>query len=241
MANLAAIKAEVLRIVEAHITELTDATTTHVQRAQRSIEDRLAFKIQDATITYTTSTVHTFFAWPSDFICVKEQPVYKMTLDATQYTFMDEWSVLQELGIIRPENTGPPTHWSEEVNSDVIGFQTWPVTDENGPSIVRAGGYDILVPYYRRLDTLANDADTNWWSENMDDVLAWKAAANVFSELRDPMAQFWNGVAAARFLEILRTKNRAKLAVKGTSIYPSQRLSSNSNRRYGRDIVAKVP
>jgi len=236
MANLAAVKAEVLRIVEDHITPLTDAITTHVQRAQKSIEDRCAFPVQESTTFFLTAAGVNYFQFASDFITDRDEFYTTLKVDSEYVTFLQEISEETERPI---SAVGSPKYWTRALKNDLPGFRILPDDDGLGP--FAGPSYGIFVPYFRRLSTLTVDADTNWWTDNLDDVLAWKAAANVYAEMRDPMAQFWNGVAMARFKEILSATRRNKLRKTGNRIYPSQSLSGNQRKRYKRIIVAQVP
>ena len=235
MANLAEMVAEVKRIVEDRVTVLDAAITNHIQRAQRSIEDKRLFPQQKATVTTNVSTLlGSAFLYPSDYIAVRDALHYKKTATDTKYTFMEEVESIEHLGI-KADVTGPPKYWVHDATAIVI----YPTPDDLGFGAFSS--YEIVMPYWKRLSTLEVDADSNYWSLHMDDVLAWKAAANVFSELRDPMAQFWNAVAMARFKEIVGDFKRGKLNANRAGIYPRQSLSSRQRDRYGRLIVARVP
>lgn len=234
MANLAAIKAGVLRIVENQIDVVTNAITTHVQRAQRSIEDRCAFKIQQATTTYTWSSFAAFPVLPSDYIAIRDRLFYQRRSTDKKYTFMAEVQNRSELGI-HSESSGHPKYWEEFENE----IRVSPQSDDLGPGV--GGAYTLIVPYWKRLSALTVDADTNYWSENMDDVLEFAAAGNVFAELRDPVAQFWRAVAAARFEEILRQYKRSRIRSRETRLKPAESLSGNSSNRHRRAIIATIP
>ena len=236
MANLAAVKAEVLRIVEDHITPLTNAITTHVQRAQKTIEDRCAFLVQEETKTYALAPAGSFLGYPTNFITDRGDPYYIASATSDYVTHLEEIADPMTESITA---TGPPKYWTKQQGGGIEGLLVLPKSDGLGPNV--GGSYGIVIPYYKRLDTLINDADSNYWSDNYDDILAWKAAANVYAEMRDPMAQFWNGVAMARFMEVLKTTKRNKLRKSGTSVYPTQSLSGNQRKRYKRIIVAQVP
>ncbi len=238
MANLAAIKGEVKRIVEERITSLDAAITTHIQRAQRSIEDRCAFDIQESQVTYQYLTSGQTMFYPSNYIAIRGVPHYRKTSTDDQYTFLTERLEFDSLGIRFEVASGSPVYWRHNVG---LAFEIWPPPDHEGPSPFTGGAYDVVFPYCKKLSSLVEDADTNWWSENMDDVLGWKAAANVFAELRDPLAQFWNSVAFARFFEILKLNNRNKIKSFDQGIFPRQSLSANTKLRFGRKIVTRVP
>lgn len=239
MATLAQINAEVLRIVEEHIDALTTAITTHVQRAQRAIEDRCGFAIQRAEVTYQVMPSTTSYTKPADFVAVRKAPYLLERSDSTQYRRLAEMEDFLHLGLIG--TTGVPRYW-REIGEEDIAF--WPIGDSAGPSISTPGAYEITVPYYKRLTTLSADGDENWWSQHLDDVLAWRAAAFVFAELRDPMAQWWSSAAAARYLEVRNQHKRNRVRQEETRVTPAESLSArtqSARRWYRRQLIARVP
>lgn len=239
MANLGAIQAEVLRIVEDHIDELTNPIVTHINRAQSSIEDRCAFKIQEAEVTYQVVPATTQYEQPSNFIAVRSDPYFLRTATSTGYTFLEERLEFETFGL--SQATDIPMYWKETSDQSVVNFEFWPPGDDEGPSGTTSGAYDITFPYWARLETLVDSGDSNWWTERMDDVLAFKAAANVFAELRDGMANFWNSIAAARFIEIKQQMKRNRLRSLSTRITPAQSLGSRNRYPYSRQIITRIP
>ena len=237
MATRGQISAEVLRIVEDHVDVVTAAIPTHITRAQRAIEDRCAFAVQEATVSFAVTPLAASQELPADFIAPRKQPYYLARSTDTKYTWLSEYPDFEALGLLTEE--GPPKYW--RIAGDV-NFEVWPIGDELGPSGVTPGGYDVVLPYHKRLDALAADDDTNWFSENLDDVLAWRAAAFVFGDMRDPQANWWSAVAAARFLEFKRQYRRNQIRTL-THLAPAESLSSGrrSFRRADPRLDAKVP
>lgn len=225
MATYGQIEAEVLRIVEDHIDDLTSAISTHVARAQISIEDRCAFPVQRATVEYQVEPLTTDYAKPDDYIAVRRAPYFLELSTSQKYRKLVEYDAFEDLGLATEQ--GVPRYWREK---DDLYFQFWPIGDGEGPSGTTAGAYDVVFPYFKRLDALTGSSATNWWSENMADVLAWRAAANVFAEMRDPLANWWSAVAAARFIEIKNFSKRNRIRQKEVRIYPSEPLSAATNR-----------
>lgn len=225
MATYGQIEAEVKRIVEDRIDTLDSAIVTHVARAQNAIEIRCAFPVQRALVTYQVGPPTTDYAKPADFINVRRAPYFLERTDSKQYSKLTEVDSFEDLGLLTKQ--GVPQYWCEK---DDTTLQFWPIGDGLGPSGTTAGAYDIVIPYWKSLSALASANDTNWWSENLDDVLAWRAAATVFAEARDPMANWWMSVAAARFLEIRNQSKRNRIRQRETAIYPSQSLSSRTRQ-----------
>ncbi len=244
MPNLGALVTEVKRLVESRVPILDDAIVTHIQRAQRAIEDRGQFMVQEHSITFQHNLANQFtYDVPSDFIANRMTPIYTKKSADTQLIHMIESNDFTVIGKTSTFAPGPPKYWRDSV-SEATGNLQWkifPRSDDLGPSQVTSGAYDVNFPYTRRLTTLAVIGETNWWSENLDDVLAWKAAAMVFAELRDPLAEFWNGLSNGRFREILNQYKRNKVRTSDFQIYPKQSLSSRSKRRFGRQIVTRIP
>lgn len=240
MATLAQIKDEVLRIVEDHIDALTGAAVvTHIQRAQRAIEDRCVWRQQHAEFTCQVSPAGTLYPVPEDFIGVRKSPRFVSRSNSNRYARVSEQDSFEDFGLLTEE--GVPRYW-RDVDGENISF--WPIGDGAGPSVLSPGAYEIVVPYFKRLSALAADSDTNFWSETMDDVLAFRGASFLFAEMRDPMANWWSSVAAARFLEIKKQYNRNQSKRRDTVIYSTESLSSRTQneRRLGRRTwVAEIP
>ena len=226
MATLAEIKAEVLRIVEEDITELSDAITTHVQRAQREIEDRCEFDIQRTTTLFEVRQQTGGYDIPSDFIAPADPPYMlddvaisseSPTSGSHTRTFLVERDEFASLGNRRIK--GKPKYWKFGNNFTQIQF--WPRGNDEGPGT--SGAWEVEFGYFKRLDTLENDSDTNWWSENLDDVLAFRVAAMVFAEMRDPLANFWDQRALARLAEFRNQHRRNKWRNRGGKfLYPME-------------------
>lgn len=240
MATLGEIEAEVLRIVEDDPGDVTASTVirTHVRRAQRAIEDRCAFDAQ-RTATTLVVTASTFnFALPTGFLAMRKTPIVLNRATDTRYATLTEVADFNSLGV--PPVYGSPKYWG--ITGDSV-LRIWPYGDGLGPSGSATGGYDVEIDYWQRLATLTAPDDTNYWTETMDDVLAFRAASFVFSEMRDPQANWWSAVAAARFVEIRNSYQRNKLRQRDFRIVPAQSLSSQTQRSRFRDprLDARVP
>lgn len=240
MATLGEIEAEVLRIVEDNPGDVTATTVirTHVRRAQRAIEDRCAFDAQRTTNALVVTATEYVFAVPTGFIAMRMPPVVRNRAADTQYTRLTELADFTVLGVTPVP--GSPKYW--QVSQDTV-IRIWPNGDGLGPSDSVAGGYDVEIDYWQRLTTLTASDDTNYWTENFDDVLAFRAAAFVFSEMRDPQANWWSAVAAARFNEIRNAYHRNKMRQRDFRIVPAQSLSSQTQRGRLRDprLDARIP
>lgn len=239
MATLSQIQAEVLRIVEDHVDVVTAAITTHVQRAQRAIESRCAFLVQEATTTVQVEPLSSSYAKPSDFVGMRAAPYFLESSTSKKYLRLREVPSFEDYGLLTQQ--GVPKFWRDDGED---AWQFWPIGDGLGPSGSVAGAYEVAIPYYKSLSLLSAGTDTNWWSENMDDVLAFRAASFVFAEMRDPMANWWSSVAAARFIEIRNQTKRARARQREGLIYPAEALSSetqNRRRWRRRTWAAEVP
>lgn len=239
MSTYSQIEAEVMRIVEDRITALDSAIVTHVARAQRAIESRCAFPVQWAEVTFQVEPLTTDYAKPADFIAVRKAPYFLENSTATQYKKLVELDTFEDLGLLTEQDV--PRYWREK---DDASFQFWPIGDAAGPSGTTAGAYDVTFLYFKSLAALSSAGSSNWWSDNMDDVLAWRAASFVFAELRDPMANWWSSVAAARFMEIRKQHRYGRVRQKETRIYPSEALSSvtqRSQRRPRTRWLSEIP
>ena len=178
MATLGEIEAEVLRIVEDDPGDVTSSTAirTHVRRAQRAIEDRGAFDTQRISNALVVTATTFNFALPTGFLGMRAPPIVLNRAGDKRYTKLLEIVDFNDLGV--PPAYGSPKYW--QISQDAI-IRIWPFGDGLGPSMSATGGYDVEIDYWQRLATLTASSDTNYWTENMDDVLAFRAAAFVFS------------------------------------------------------------
>lgn len=251
MATRAQIEAEVQRIVEDRVSTLDAAIVTHIQRAQKMIEDKCQFRQQWGGTFIDVVPALQLYAVPSDFISVQRAPYYLKTVTTVnEYStrksgtrvFLEEAASFEELmGDLH--EASPPRYW--KVSVDAAGteyFEVYPRGDTSGPEL--GGAYRVIIPYWKRLSSLSADSSTNWFSDKLDDVLAWYAAGSLFAELRDPAANFWSARADQRLREFIRSYKRAELRQTPVDIYPSESLSSRTTRDRefnSRRIIAEIP
>lgn len=55
------------------------------------------------------------------------------------------------------------------------GFKVYPASDGN--SLHDDGEYRVKLPYWKYLPALEDDPDTNWFTDNAEDYVVWKAAS----------------------------------------------------------------
>lgn len=242
----ATIEAEVSRIVEDSVAAVDAGIVSHIKRAQREIEERCAFDAQFASTSFSILPATTVYDMPSDFIAMRNLPHYmtQTAIGAATATtnnaevFLEEVSWSRVFGNHMEE--GPPKYWSQSWNDtdQLVSIGVWPLGDGEGPQ--PGGAYGVVFPYWKRFTTLADGSDSNFVTDNLDDVLAWEAAAMVFSELRDPLANFWKAKAKTRWREFLKRYKRNQLRKLKLELYPTQPLGSQG-RPWRREIVTKVP
>lgn len=63
-------------------------------------------------------------------------------------------------------------------STNIMTFYVIPYTDSN--SDFDDGNYRIIIPYYSYTADLVNDDDTNWFTNNADDYIIYKAVGEAF-------------------------------------------------------------
>jgi hypothetical protein len=235
------IEQDVLRIIEDDVTEVTAAIPTHIQRAQREIEELCVFRSQ--------KTFHHLLdiqplspqpiALPADFIGFVQNPYfYPSTGRPVSLTELDSVSHLENEGT----DEGFPRYFDliYDAATSLYKINISPKSDGNGP-IGAGGAYKVVVEYWKRFPTLTATTSTNFLTDNLDDALGWKAAAMVYAELRDPMANFWEQKAMVRIRKFVAAEKRNRLRSRNVQIYPSEPLGARNSQGTRRVIKATVP
>lgn len=147
-----------------------------LNRAVVKAEERFDFKHMQVSQDYTT-TVDTRVlsaTLPSGWKSLRDPPFY---------TRDDEFVTTQEMGhavsahdmrrMYAEEDDGAPDFLLFDPEDESV--KVYPLPD--GGSDYDDGEYRITVPYWKYSDTLVNNADTNWFTDNAEWYLVFFAAA----------------------------------------------------------------
>jgi hypothetical protein len=204
-----------------------------IQKAQSDLETRsYKFLVQEAVISPTpqcTTGSPELCAVPSDWIEPNGDPFFYQIAPFDQIGFVTpplSWeSSIEEMLKIYPPALSPSTYsmpsllYIEPILGKIY-LSPWP--DDT---------YTIWVPYYKRLASLAAGSDSNWWTDNAEDYLAFRAAARVLSFNRDPEYMKYEVMAEAEFKRLKRVDKLARYRKHGSRVRPRRDVHGTMRQR----------
>ena len=211
MATLAEIRVRVLTLIIDDNAEVTSEIDGFVRKAQAEAEDRRGLNVFHAFTSYQFGILTFLHTKPADWNGIR-LPVYHAEEDGTA-TFLD--TITQET-IIDTSSTasGKPTGWLDYSDTEIL---TWPPADALGWF---GGLYDIRVLYWKRLDTLTADGDSNWLTTEAEDYMVWRAGSLAFEFNRDfEQSELYRQKAAAEYARIRRNVVRGSFP-RGWTLVP---------------------
>jgi hypothetical protein len=167
--TFAQIKARVVRLVLEDGADVTAEIPQYVRDAQAEIEDDRTLKVLEADFETTLASGASTLTKPSDWNSIRLEPyLVEADFTSTKLSMITEKFVIANLSTT---DTGAPKYWREISDTQ---FRLYPIADALGPW---SDDYKVKLPYWKRLDTLTADADTNWFCDNAENYLIWFAAA----------------------------------------------------------------
>lgn len=198
MATLAELRSDVQEIV----IDLTDAASDAnvdkaIQKAQRDLEDAHEFSPMEATFSFVCvvgSSEHANYSKPATWLRSRVDvgpllydTVYDQAAEIDWLISEGDRARLEPGSFLSPipsEFHGKPKYIQELATS----FRVLPAPD--------AVTWTILVPYYKRLDTLSSDTSQNWFTTNAEKYLVFRAASRILALNRDwDEAAFYDSLA----------------------------------------------
>lgn len=203
MANLGEVKSAVRDILVGVPSAVESNLNGFVQRAQRELENKFVSPDQEDSFTLlcSQSSTNSGTYWidfddlageSADFIRLRQQPFYLSSEDGIIWSAKP---LIQLMGddldrqiaeietIITGGNDvprGAPKYYAFRGKHVFI----LPLPDDDGPT---AGAYSTRVLFYKRLDRMTGDTNTNWFSVEAEDYLVWRAAELGLLQKRDPL------------------------------------------------------
>lgn len=181
-----------------------------INLAVREAEERFNFKHMKSITTLTTTEGTSNLSNPiiARFKSFKE-PAFSI-LD-------DEFNTMRELGMMvsssdvfrrfGSDETGAPEYISFEHNPDRI--VVYPIPD--GESDYSDGEYRIFIEFWRYSAPLVNNSDTNWFTDNAEWYVTFRAVAEGMLFNRDHgEAEIYFGRANAELLKHVRTNKQTQ-------------------------------
>lgn len=204
--------------VERRVIDLPTAVQTEVpllvNSAYRHLQRKHNFKVMETQTSTLVTTVgeRVLAAVPSDFKELREFP-YRITR-LGDHQRMKTQLELAELGLrFGDQDEGVPQAvlLGEQDTAGVGDLEVWPLPDGDSDHV--DGEYRIVVPYYRFLPALVNDADTNWLVVNGEDYIVMKATSDAFAvDWDEERMTIWRQLAQNELREVIRADKRAQVA-----------------------------
>lgn len=176
--------------VQARLIDVTPTITTEISElinsAIRAAEDLYNYKIMRAELAYTTTIgdhrlPDTGTSIPTDWKESRADPYLRMGEAGIQGTKRIAWAASEEEMVKLfskddPNDKGQSIFVYEKFEDGI--FEVYPFPD--GQSQWTDGEYRIVIPYWKMLPELADDADENWFTTNMDAYIKAEATAQGF-------------------------------------------------------------
>lgn len=219
MPTFAELRANTLLLVIDTPTAVQQLVGSFVNSAIKRLQRRHNFKVMEASTTYTTTTlVRELGIRPGDWKQPRGKPYFIGELDGfaeIEYT-ASLGQALAYYGDNPDFDYGPPSAiFEDDATSSLLVF---PYPD--GLSTNSDGEYRVTVPYWRYLAPLSSDSDTNWFSENAEDYIQYRAASEAFFANEDEdRAAVWARRAEDEMRNIINT-DKYRRAAEATTLVP---------------------
>jgi hypothetical protein len=181
------------------------------------LQDLHNFKVMEAETgqTETASGSHTLLAVPDNFKEFRGKP-YEVLSDGTTRDLLvgsSREAILDVYPLADANDIGEPGAILDAEPTDADGardFEVYPFPDT--ASDWSNGNYRIVIPYWRYLAVLSGNTDTNWFTNNAEEYIIFKATAEAFYlDWDEQRASVWETKAAGQFQRILTIDKRARL------------------------------
>lgn len=212
--------------VQSNIIDLPTAVLnqipTLINQAQRQLQINHNFKIMEA-LNEPTTTVNTrvLGAVPSDWKEYRGRPWF-LKNDGSIVRMIqansreDIWKAMDEA------DTNYPMVILQAVESDTLGngnFWVYPLPDGN--SDYTGGEYRVKIPYWAYLANLVNTGDQNWFTNNADLYLEYRATAEGFAKNWDTAhSAEWATKAAIELKDVVKKDKLLRLSTGSNTLVP---------------------
>lgn len=192
-------------------TAVNNEVPALVNKAIREAQDRHNFKTMEANVSFTTTEGQRKIGdVPSDFKEFRSQPYYEEEAgDSHNLTVTANLeSVLDAFGTNPDHDIGFPVVLLYNKDDE---FEVFPFPDGN--SDYSDGEYRIEVPYWKYLADLSGSDDTNWFTNNMEWFIVFRAASDAFAiDWDEERSNYWRQQAEAEFQRGLNRDKSLKLS-----------------------------
>ena len=225
MTNFAALKSRVEGVILDTNTAVVAEIPGYIRKAQAELEDDRALQVLEASWTTDLAEGEQTLTKPDDYNGLRTKP-YRVNDDGTN-TFLEMLGSEVAIGSLDTDDTGAPRLFVDDSYTELL---TYPLADAEGTFTDK---YRIVSQYWKRLAALTEDSDTNWFSDNAEDYLIWRASELAFDFNRDAMADKYL-VKAIRERKRLRGAAIRARFPSGWVLKPNQSSELSSRHRPGR-------
>ena len=191
-----------------------------INDAIRSLQRERHFKVMEATTGLLTTTVGartlSTAAVPSNFKEYRGKPYYQSYLGQTyDMVVVQQRQAAHDLfGIDVDRDIGYPILLLDAEPSTVAGARNWEVFPyPDGNSDWSDGEYRVVVPYWKWLPVLSAGGDSNWFTDNADDFIIYKATSAAFAlDWDEARSSYWEGEANKLKGEIIKRDKLLRLS-----------------------------
>lgn len=194
--------------------QITTESGDLINKAHRELQDRYNFKAMEATTAAieTTNITRLLTTLPTDW---KERRANPYLIDVNGNTWPIEWAPSEEEMVkIYDDNTTTGKGEPEFLYETFTGFNVYPYPDELSDHA--NGNWQIVIPYWKYLDVLSDDADTDWITENRH----WPVFAHALSfafllNQDEERAAVWTQIAENDMTRGIKHEKRKKVKRSG--------------------------
>ena len=205
-----------------------------IVKAVTDLQNKHNFRIMEAEVAYTTTVAsHALGALPADWKEARGKPFLRIgeggTLGTLPISITQSKDVITAVySIDDPNDKGEPRELLEASETTI---EVYPFPDNL--SQWNDGDHRVVVQYWKRLPDLSAPSDTNWFTDNAEDVIVFEAAGQLFTVNWDETrGAIWQAKGAAAARLIINTDKRSRVSKAATlSISLGARRSTRERRR----------
>lgn len=207
----AELQAEVQVLLIDTPTAITSLSGKFVNRAIRKLQQKHNFKIMEASLSGpTVVSTRNLIAIPSDWKEARNKPYWQELGTTYEMDYTDiKMEAEARWGSDADFDFGEPRMLFENAETGV--FEVYPFPD--GAATSSDGEYTINIPYWKYLPALAADGSTNWFTNNAEDYIIYRATGFGFYANEDEdRGDKWFRLAAAEYGDVVRADKQRRLA-----------------------------
>lgn len=225
MANFTTLQTRVKRRVIDLPTAVTAEVPTLINEVIRDLADEHNFRVMEAEATFTTADGTRLLGTIADLKEIRSKPYIRIgqggALGTRNIAFIPtKVEVVKLYSIDDTAAAGEPRHLLQIVKDKdtVADFEVYPFP--NTASQWNDGNYRVVIPYWKYLADLSDDADTNWFTTNVVQYIVLEATSRAFYLNWDEnRGALWSERAAVHGRRAVKVDKRSRLG-RSTTLTP---------------------